>query len=203
METPNFWLQKVLVICLRQTTWFQLVVMSHRLPAHGHSFLPSVGCLRWSYTHWKQKYRSEASPSPWDHLEASIFYIWLVPGSARFHHCHKGSSRNKTLEVPLPALLSLDVASYTQSPLAAPCLWQGFSLDFSYNVLCFWDKVSCSPGWPWIPDPPAFTSWVLGLKAWGIIPGLIHEVLGFWPRSSCMYVHSLPTGIYPQIFITT
>ena len=26
-------------------------------------------------------------------------------------------------------------------------------------------------GWPWIPDPPASTSWVLRLQAWATMPG--------------------------------
>lgn len=47
--------------------------------------------------------------------------------------------------------------------------WEGeralsFCILFYFILLSF-QVMPCSPGWPWIEDPPALSSWVLGLVA--------------------------------------
>lgn len=46
---------------------------------------------------------------------------------------------------------------------------RSYILHFIYFILLSLQVLSCSPGWPWVWDPPALASWVLGLLASDII----------------------------------
>lgn len=48
----------------------------------------------------------------------------------------------------------------------------------------------CIQGWPWILDPPASTSWVLGVQHWATVLGF--RWLCTWGKRSSNWVSSVP-----------